>query len=180
VDALRRQLCWSHLLRDFQGFVDRGGEGGVIGEALLFQANLMFTWWHRVRDGTLQRGTFQRRMKPVQKEILRLLLCAQLRAEPKTSGMAKAMLKLQDALFTFVREPGVEPTNNVSERRVRTSVIARKLSFGTESAAGSRFVERMLTAITTLRQQNRNVLAYLVAAHQAHLDGRPVPSLLPA
>lgn len=94
--------------------------------------------------------------------------------------MAKAMLTLKGALFTFVREPAVEPTNNVAERQVRPAVIARKLSFGTESAAGSRFVERMLTATTTLRQQDRNVLDYLVAAHQARLDGRPAPSLLPA
>ena len=141
---------------------------------------MMFAWWHQARDGTLTHQTFQRRMKPVKTEILRLLRSAQVRAEPKTCGMAKAMMKLEGALFTFVREPAVEPTNNVAERRIRPAVIARKLSFGTESAAGSRFVERMLTATTTLRQQNRNVLAYIVAAHQARLDGRPAPSLLPA
>jgi len=180
LDVFRRQLCWSHLLRDFQGFVDRGGKGGEIGGALLRQADLMFTWWHRVRDGTLTRRTFQRRMEPVKEEIRRLLRAAVLRAEPKTRGMAKAMLKLKWALFTFVRVPGVEPTNNVSEQRVRTAVIARKLSFGTESPAGSRFVERMLTVTTTLKQQKRNVLDYVVAAHQARLGGRAAPSLLPS
>jgi len=180
VNAFRRQLCWSHLLRDFQGFVDRGGKGGVIGEALLRQADLMFTWWHRVRDGTLTRRTFQRRMEPVKEEIRRLLRAAVVRAEPKTRGMAKAILKLKGALFTFVREHGVEPTNNVAEQRVRPAVIARKLSFGTESPAGSRFVERMLTVTATLKQQDRNVLDYLVAAHQARLHGRAAPSLLPS
>ena len=63
---------------------------------------------------------------------------------------------------------------------MRTAVIARKLSFGTESPAGSRFVERMLTVTTTLKQQKRNVLDYVVAAHQARLDGRAAPSLLPS
>jgi transposase len=179
LDALRRQLCWSHLIRDFQGFVDRGGIGGRIGERLLRQTNLMFTWWHRVRDGTLTRHTFQHRMLPVMDEITRLLRDARVRAEPKTRGMAKAMLKLKWAFFTFVRVPGVEPTNNVAERRVRPAVIARKLSFGTESPAGSRFVERMLTVTTTLRQQERNVLDYLVAAHRARLERKPAPSLLP-
>ena len=179
VDPLQRQVCWSHLLRDFQGFVDRGGKGGALGEALLQQAALMFTWWHRVRDGTLTRRTFQRRMEPVKEEIRRLLRSAVARAEPKTRGMSKAILKLKWALFTFVREHGVEPTNNVAERRVRPAVIARKLSFGTESSAGSRFVERMLTATTTLRQQDRNVLDYLVAAHEARLAGRSAPSILP-
>jgi transposase len=180
LNVFRRQLCWSHLIRDFQGFVDRGGEGGKIGKALLRQADLMFTWWHRVRDGTLLQRTFQRRMDPVKAEIFRLLRAAAVRAEPKTRGMAKAILKLKWALFTFVREPGVEPTNNVSERRVRTGVIARKLSFGTESPVGSRFVERMLTVTTTLKQQNRNVLDYMLAAHQARLHGRQAPSLLPS
>jgi len=63
---------------------------------------------------------------------------------------------------------------------VRPAVIARKLSFGTESPAGSRFVERMLTVTTTLRQQERSVLDYMIAAHQARLHGRTAPSLLPS
>lgn len=180
VDALKRQLCWSHLIRDFQSFIDRGGKGADIGVALLRQVDLMFTWWHRVRDGTLARPTFQRRMDPVKDEIRRLLRDAQVRAEPRTRGMAKAILKLKWGLFTFVRESGVEPTNNVAERRVRAAVIARKLSFGTESPEGSRFVERMLTVTTTLRQQERNVLDYMVAAHEARLHGRAAPSLLPS
>jgi transposase len=57
----RRQLCWSHLSRDFQGFVDRGGLGGEIGQGLLDLVDRMFQWWHRVRDGTLSRASFQRR-----------------------------------------------------------------------------------------------------------------------
>lgn len=179
VDSCRRQLCWSHLIRDIQGFVDRGGEGAKIGLQLQQQVTLMFGYWHRVRDGTLQRTTLQRRMIPVQRKILRLLRSARAEAEPKTRGMAKAMLKFQAALFTFVHMPDVEPTNNVSERQVRQAVIMRKLSCGTESANGSRFVERMLTVTATLRQQQRNVLDYLIAAHHARIAGDTAPSLLP-
>ena len=40
-----RQLCWAHLLRDFQGFVDRGGRGALIGEKLLAQSRIMFELW---------------------------------------------------------------------------------------------------------------------------------------
>jgi len=47
-----RQLCWSHLLRDFEAMRDRGGRSEAIGEALLEQAHQMFAWWHRVREGT--------------------------------------------------------------------------------------------------------------------------------
>lgn len=179
VESSRRQLCWSHLIRDIQGFVDRGGEGAKIGRQLQQQVELMFGDWGRVRDGTLQRRTFQRRMQPLQRKILRLLHTAAAKAEPKTRGMAKSMLKFKAALFTFVRLPNVEPTNNVSERQVRQAVILRKLSFGTESANGSRFVERMLTVTATLRQQQRGVLDYLIAAQQARIAGVRAPSLLP-
>ncbi len=68
---------------------------------------------------------------------------------------------------------------NAGERSLRHAVIWRKLSFGTQSAAGSRFVEAMLTAIETCRQQRRNVLAFATAAVEARLAHQPTPSLLP-
>ena len=58
-------------------------------------------------------------------------------------------------------------------------VIYRKLSGGTASAHGSRFVEPMLSVVATCRQQDINVLEYLTRCYQAHLDGQPIPSLLP-
>ena len=58
-------------------------------------------------------------------------------------------------------------------------MIWRKTSGGTESDAGSPFVERMLSVVATCRQQGRNVLEYLIACHEAHLLGLPAPSLLP-
>jgi transposase len=75
---------------------------------------------------------------------------------------------------------GVEPTNNFAERTIRHGVIWRKLSFGTDSLRGSHFVERMLTAVSTLRQQDRNVLEFITASLRANTEGRPGPSLLPA
>ncbi len=182
IDATRRQLCWSHLIRDFQGFVDRGARGGEIGEKLLDQVDKMFEWWHRVRDGTLDRGSFQAKMKPVEARIIELLQEAKALEdsdESKTRGMAKKILGLEDALFTFVKVEGIEPTNNFGERQVRPGAMWRRTSFGTQSEAGSRFVERMLTTAATLRQQRRSVLDFLTDAYAAHLEGRPGPSLLP-
>ena len=77
-------------------------------------------------------------MEPVEKDSVRLLREAQVRSEPKTSGMAKEILKLESALFTFVTVEGMEPTNNFAERQVRCAVQWRKTSFGTQSPAGSR------------------------------------------
>lgn len=174
-----RQLCWAHLLRDFQGFVDRGGRGATIGEKLLAQTRLMFELWHRVRDKTLARRTFQRRMQPIEKRIHRLLREAQLHAEPRTAGMAREVLSQRDYLWSFVDSEGIEPTNNAAERAIRPVVLWRKGSFGTDSPDGSRFVERILSTVTTLKQQGRHVLEYLTQATEDHTAGRRVESLLP-
>jgi transposase len=175
-----RQLCWAHLVRDFCCFAERGGAGGRIGEQLLQRAAVMFRMWHRIRDGTLARRTFQRRMKPVERSVSRLLRKAAVCGDAKVEGMAKEILKHEPALFTFVYAEGVEPTNNKAERALRQAVIWRKISFGTDSERGSRFVERILTVTTTLKQQRRHALSFLTTACEAALYGRQPPSLLPA
>ncbi len=175
-----RQVCWAHLVRDFRSFVERGGASARIGEKLLVQARLMFRNWHRIRDGTLTRATFQRRMKEVERSVGRLLRRAVVCGDAKTEGMARDILKHGPALFTFVLATGVEPTNNVAERALRGAVIWRKISFGTDSENGSRFVERILTVVASLKQQRRHVLGYLTAACEASLHRQPAPSLLPS
>ena len=75
---------------------------------------------------------------------------------------------------------GVEPTNNVAERALRPAVLWRKGSFGSDSDAGSRFVERLLTVVASCRQQGRRLLDFLVAAGEAAWRGCPPPSLLAA
>lgn len=174
-----RQLCWAHLLRDFTAIRDRGGPSEAIGAALLAQAHQMFTWWHRVRAGTLRRATFRTYMTPVRREVERLLVLGSQCGVAKTAGMCQAMVKQRQALWTFVQVEGVEPTNNAAERAVRPGVLWRKGSFGTQSEAGSRFVASMMTVVMTLQQQQRSVLAYLTAAHAAALQGDAAPSLLP-
>jgi transposase len=175
-----RQLCWSHLLRDFEAIRGRGDTSEVIGEALLEQAHQMFTWWHRVCAGTLVRSTFRSYMTPLRREVVRLLEAGSQCGVAKTEGTCREILKRREALWTFVQVEGVEPTNNTAERAIRPGVQWRKGSFGTQSEDGSRFVERMMTVVATLKQQKRNVLDYLIAAHEAALRGEAAPSLLPA
>jgi transposase len=175
-----RQLCWAHLLRDFEAMRGRGGRSEEIGDALLAQAHQMFTWWHRVRAGTLQRSTFRSYMSPIRREVERLLEAGSTCGVPKTAGTCRDILKRREALWTFVQVDGVEPTNNTAERSIRPGVLWRKGSFGTQSEEGSRFVESMMTVVSTLKQQQRNVLEYLTEACDAALRGDAAPSLLPA
>ncbi len=175
----RRQLCWSHLKREFQAFVDRGGESARVGQLLLKEVDLMFTWWHRVRDGTLKRSSFQTYMVDLKGRVHLWLWSGQYGAHAETAATCRELLKVESALWTFVYKEGVEPTNNAAEQAVRHGVLWRKSSFGTQSATGSRFAERMMTVIASLRQQQRNVLDYLTQACQATLLGQTPPSLLP-
>jgi len=174
-----RQLCWAHLLRDVEAMRGRDGRSEEIGDALLAQAHRMFTWWHRVRQGTLKRSTFRSDMTPLRREVERLLEAGRESGIPKTAGTCRDILKRREALWTFVQVEGVEPTNNTAERSIRPGVLWRKGSGGTQSAKGSRFVESMLTVVSTLKQQQRNVLAYLTEACDAALRGEAAPSLLP-
>jgi transposase len=179
LDPHQRQLCWAHLKRDFQALVERGGESERIGHALLEQVEKMFGLWHRVRDGTLSRCDFQTAMQPIQARVRDLLGEGAALTCDKTRRTCGNILKLEVALWTFVRVEGVEPTNNSAERRLRRAVLWRRRSFGTQSEDGSHFVERVLTAVTTLRQQKRDVLDYLTQACAAAMRGDKAPSLLP-
>jgi len=177
-DVERRQLCWAHLRRDIIGMIDRGGIGAGIAAMMLDEVDKMFEWWSRVRDGTMERASFQENMKPVRAEVEQLLREASESAEKKTAGMCREILTLEKALWTFVDVEGVEPTNNAAERAIRPAVLWRKGSFGNDSEKGSRFTERILTTVATLRQHHRNVLEYLAAACAAVRNGQAVPSLL--
>jgi transposase len=132
-----------------------------------------------MRDGTLTRAGFEQTLWPVRAEILDRQREGSRCDAAKVAGRCRELLKLQGALFTFVSVAGVEPTNNVAERAIRPAVLWRKGSYGTDSEQGSRFVERILTVVTTLRLQRRNVLDYVTSACQAHRHGQPAPSLPP-
>jgi len=118
-------------------------------------------------------------MAPVRREVERLLLRGVQSGNASLVGMCRELYDHRDWLWMFVRCEGVEPTNNVGERVLRHAVIWRKLSFGTQSGNGSRFVETMLTVIETCRQQRRNAFAFVTAAIHSHLARKPAPSLRP-
>ena len=178
-DTLRRQLCWAHLLRDFTAMAARSGEAQRIGLALLEQADTMFALWFRVRDGTLPFADFQQAMRPLQATVVALLSEGAATAGAPTSTTCQWLVHHEAALWAFVRIAGIEPTNNRAEQAIRAAVIWRKLCFGTQTSAGSRYVERVLTVVATCRLQQRPVLAYLTAVASAVTAGQAIPALLP-
>jgi transposase len=180
IDPAWRQICWSHLNRDFQAMIDRGGPGATTGRTLLRLSKRMFRWWHRLGDGAIDGWRFRRIAARLRREVKAALEAGRRCGCAKTAATCFEILKVEEGLWTFARVEGIEPTNNVSERALRHAVIWRRISGGTDSAHGSRFVERMLSVVATCRQQTRNVLAYLSSCFEARLRGHHVPSLLPA
>jgi hypothetical protein len=116
---------------------------------------------------------------PVRRNVERLLLRGTECGRTDTRGTCRELYEHRPWRWTFLRHEGIEPTNNAGERSLRHAVIWRKLSFGTQSASGSRFVETLLTVVETCRQQHRNAFAFLTQAVAAHLAHQAAPSLLP-
>jgi transposase len=177
--ALRRQLCWAHLTRDFQGLADRGGAARAVGQPALDLVARLFAAWHTARDDPAARARLPEAMRPIQAEFRALLETGQASPSAKAASLCRALLALWPALWTFVTVPGVAPTNNAAERAVRPAVLWRKQSLGTQTDAGNQFVARMLSVATTCQQQQRGLLDYLTTVCVAALHGGAIPSLLP-
>jgi len=175
----QRQICWAHLKRDWQFYRERAGPVGDWGEAGMVQITALFAQWHRFRTGELDRAELQQALAPIQAELRALVERGRDELPwEQARGFCRDLLWVWPALWTFVAVAGVEPTNNAAERALRPAVLWRKGCYGTDSEAGSRFVERILTVATTCQQQQRHVLPFLADAVRAHWAGLPAPTLI--
>ena len=145
---------------------------------MLGASNRLFHWWHKYRDGEMAWGTFLGYARPIRWGARQALGRGAACAGEKTAATCRMLLEGEEHLWTFLRVRGIEPTNNVAERALRHAVLWRKMSGGTASAWGSRFVERVLSVAATCRQQGVGVLEYLTGCFQAGAMGGPLPSLL--
>lgn len=173
----RSQLCWAHIRRHFQAMVEAPEATAIYGRGLMEMSNEMFHHWHLFHDGEIDRNQLALAIEPVQ---YRMRACLELASQndkvvPKAQGIARDLLRQWKSLWTFVSEPGVVPTNNAAEQAVRKAVLWRKGSFGCNSEAGCRYVERMLTLIGTARLRGIGLLNWMTQAVGAQLHGNPAP-----
>lgn len=178
VGLLQRQVCWAHLKRNWEKLLERGGKAKVIAEGCLGVQKRVFELWHLFRGGGRSRGQLDDGMAPLMLELLEVLHAGRRCRDRKTKRFCARLLTVYAALWTFVVVDGVEPTNNQVERVQRRAVLWRRRSFGCHSAAGCRFVERILTVVESLRLQGRSVLPFLREAIAAHRGGLPGPALV--
>ncbi len=176
--AIRRQVCWAHLNRNWEKHQERGGAAKKLADEWFAISSKVFDLWHSFRGGGLTRTELGDRMADRLMETADLLERGMRSRDKKLVRFCTRLSKVQQSMWTFVVTPGVEPTNNHAERTLRRAVLWRKRSFGCSSDEGCRFVERILTAVQTLRLQKRSVLEYLQAAIASHRSGAPAPSLI--
>lgn len=177
--AGQRQLCWAHLTRNVRALAEARMAESPWATALLAHIDALFTAWHAFRAGTTDRAGLQTALQPIQQAIQDALTVGLRCRWYKITGLSQELRTWWDALWTFATHDGVEPTNNAAERVLRPAVIWRKQCFGTQSADGSRFVERILSVVTTCCQQGRNIWHVLTDAVRAAMAGQPAPTLLP-
>jgi len=175
----RRQVCWAHIIRDFTAQSEGLEPEQSFGEAGLQIAGRLFQAWDDFqRDG--DRARLLERVAPLKPELKALLerYAGKSAKYKRTRGLARNLLKIWPALWTFSEIEGVEPTNNRAERGLRGAVIYRKLSLGSQSETGERTIERLLSASQTCRLQRRSLFAYLADLLTATARGDPAPSLV--
>jgi transposase len=179
LDRDRRQVCWSHLQRDFRRHSEGLAEQQTFGEQGLALTGRVFAAWRAFQHEHHERSRLQADLQPIQTELRALLEDAG-RKSKRTRlhrRFANNLLKVWPALWTFATVEGVEPTNNPAERALRGPVIHRKLSHGTRSSDGERFAERALSAAATCRQQRRSLFEFLTELLTTHGRGDPLPAL---
>lgn len=175
-----RQVCHCHLARNFKGLEAWGGKSAELGKSLLGCERDLFRAWHRfVKGGQADREQLQADLEPVKAKLRELLASG---AKSAVDGeFCRGILKVWDALWTFAEREGVEPTNNEAERALRHAVLWEKISLGTWSNWGCRFVERIESLVATSRQRGESVLGTLTEAIRAYRAGkkrRPRPTKL--
>ncbi len=173
-----RQACWQHLKRDFLRHAEGLGEQKTFGNAGLAVTHRLFAAWRAFAEHQ-DRSRLARETRAIQHE-LRALLERAGRKSTRTRFhrvFANKLLRIWPALWAFASVEGVEPTNNAAERSLRGPVIHRKLSHGSQSEQGERFIERVLSASVTCRLQGRSLFAYLESLLTAHARADPLPTL---
>jgi transposase len=102
----QRQVCWSHLLRDFQHSLERGGESFVIGTNLKLQGEYLLALWARCRDDPSQRAAFLAELPQIQHLVHDWLSQGAACSDSQTAKTCVNLLALEPALWTFASQPG--------------------------------------------------------------------------
>lgn len=155
-----RQTCLAHYLRRAKALAQRN-DGAVsrFGERLLTELGLLCNWAHAPPNVGQWRAFYAR--------FIHLVFSHHDRQDD-AGVFARLLIQEMDCLWLFLEQNGVEHTNNRAERAMRTGVLWRKRSKGTQSEKGNRWVERVLSLRETCRQRKLKPFPILVDAISAY------------
>lgn len=163
------QYCLAHLQRDIKRFAERAGLDGEWGSVMLEYLKTIFKLWKEYREKRRSRRSFRRKSRKYRDDFEYGLLIASVKSKHSASlqRFARALLRKATNLWVFATRDEVEPTNNQAERDLRGIVISRRISYGSKSERGNRFIERINSVVTTVARQGKKCLDYLEEALRA-------------
>lgn len=171
----KQQKCLAHLFRELAECKTKTEE------FLNFRKKLSRILHDGMRLATrreeLEEEVFLRRQKYIESRLLKLNSISYY--NPDCQRLKKRLLKHKDAIFCFLREANVEPTNNRAEQALRQNVISRKISFGNYSSSGAIAQTTITSLIETCRKLGKDFIQYGLEFIQHHLSGNPTSLLLP-
>lgn len=170
--ALTKQRCWAHILRTAHKLTEAHPA-----DALLRQwVGALKTLYGYACAVAQQEGVTQRQRAAAagdaERRMRLLTRCYRTQEAHPAQALATWLHQHEDELFTFVRTPGVEGTNNQAERAIRPFVISRKISGGSRSPQGSAIRCDLASVFLTWTARGLNPLTTCLAALQT-----PAPQL---
>jgi len=180
IDPSRRQICLSHLARNFQAFAERSGACGEHGQRIRGLIDEVIRSDTKARAGGQQIAWHTGPLNEIHDQLMDAIEAGERSHTPDLARLCGTVLDLWPTLWNFTEHPVAEATNNRCERAIRHAVLWRKTSLGTQTEAGDRFVERILSIRETCRLNDTPLHDYLTDVHNARLAGQPSPSPLPA
>jgi len=171
------QFCLAHLIRDIKFLTTHpNAKNRAYGRRVLAATRAVFELFHR-RD-EMSEAQFELQCEDAAGE----LLGAAKWNVPQTAeaeNLSQRFWQHGEEYLRFLTTPDVEPTNNLAEQAIRFVVIDRKVSQGSRSEAGQRWLERIWTVIATCAQQSKSVFEYLHESVRAHFTHDTAPPLVP-
>lgn len=149
------QMCLAHLLRDTQYAIDCGDTAFSLPfKWLLLRAVAIGRRRPKLKDSTLARY-----QADLDRRLTRIMAI-----EPIDMAGAKLRRRIgtiRSHLFVFITNRAVPPTNNISERHLRPSVIFRKVTNGFRCEWGAETYAAFRSVVSTAKANGASVLEVL-------------------
>jgi len=152
----KKQKCLTHLLRELAESAEKSpafGAGSFFEQSkpLVKQMLRLKGQWETLGD-----ARYFARVNQLEKRLDALASADY--AEANAKRIARRMRKHQKELTAFLRDKGLDGTNNAAERAIRPAVVARKISGGSRSKDGAAAWATLASLMRTANQQGKNVV----------------------